>query len=128
MDALTPVLTSFHISQYFAGLVIVAVAGNAVENLVSLQLVARNKMDYALSVTLQSPVQIVMALFPVLVIVSLFVGGTALTLVLPPVLLVVLVLATLVAGFAVFDGESNAIEGVILAALYLVIAASFWWG
>jgi Ca2+:H+ antiporter len=127
IDALTPVMHTFGISQYFAGLVIVAVAGNAIENFVALQLAARNKMDYALSVTLQSPLQITMAIFPVLVLASLF-TATSLTLVLPPMLLVVLILATIVAAFAVFDGESNSIEGICLVALYVVIAAAFWWG
>ena len=53
-----------HISQAFAGLVIVAIAGNAVENVVGIQLAMRNRMDYALSVTLQSPVQIALAVTP----------------------------------------------------------------
>ena len=35
--------TSLHICQAFAGLVIVAIAGNAVENVVGIQLAARNQ-------------------------------------------------------------------------------------
>jgi len=128
IDALSPVLRTFDISQYFAGLVIVALAGNAVENFVSLQLAAKNKMDYVLSITIQSPLQIVMALFPALVLISYMFASPALTLVLPPMLLVALMLSALIASFAIIDGESNVIEGVSLVALYLMIAAAFWWG
>src|SRR5712691_5978956 len=67
---LTPAMSALHISQAFAGLVIVAIAGNAVENVVGIQLAARNRMDYALSVTLQSPVQIALGIAPLLVLIS----------------------------------------------------------
>ena len=61
---LTPAITTLHISQAFAGLVIVAIAGNAVENVVGIQLAYRNQPDHALQVILQSPVQIVMMVAP----------------------------------------------------------------
>src|SRR5581483_566890 len=57
VDALTPAMNSLGISQAFAGLVIVAIAGNAVENVVGIQLAARNQGDYALQVIMQSPLQ-----------------------------------------------------------------------
>jgi Ca2+:H+ antiporter len=57
---LTPAIGALHISPAFAGLVIVAIAGNEVENVVGIQLAYRNQPDHALQVILQSPVQIVM--------------------------------------------------------------------
>lgn len=128
VGALTPALSALHISQSFAGLVIVSIAGNAVENVVGIQLAARNRMDYALSVTLQSPVQIALAVAPVLVLISPVLGGSALTLVFPTLLVVALAITAIIAVAVVFDGESTWIEGVSLIALYVVIAAGFWWG
>jgi Ca2+:H+ antiporter len=128
VSALTPALGALHISQAFAGLVIVAIAGNAVENVVGIQLAARNRMDYALAVTLQSPVQIALVLVPALVLLSNVVGGVALTLVLPLLLVVTLAIAAVVAMVVVFDGESTWLEGVCMIGLYVVIAAAFWWG
>ena len=61
-------MDALNISQTFAGLVVVAIAGNAVENVVGIQLAARNQTDYALSVILQSPLQIALVLAPVLVL------------------------------------------------------------
>jgi Ca2+:H+ antiporter len=128
VHALTPALSTLHISQSFAGLVIVAIAGNAVEHVVGVQLAYRNRSDYAMSVILQSPVQIALALIPALVLLSNVLGGAQLTLVLPLVLVVVLAIATVVVVIVVFDGKSNWLEGVTLVGLYGVIAASFWWG
>ena len=126
--ALTPALSALHMSEAFAGLVVVALAGNAVENVVGVQLAARNRSDYALSVILQSPVQIALVLIPALVLLSGVIGGAQLTLVLSPLLGVVLALTTLIAAFLVLDGESTWLEGACLVGLYVVIAASFWWG
>ena len=71
VTALTPAIHTLHMSEEFAGLVIVAIAGNAVENVVGIQLAARNKMDFAVSVIVNSSLQIALVLTPVLVFVSL---------------------------------------------------------
>jgi Ca2+:H+ antiporter len=126
--ALTPSLTTLHISQAFAGLVIVAIAGNAVENVIGIQLAAKNRADHALSVILNSPLQIALVLAPVLVIASIVIGGTPFTLVFPPLLVTTVVASALAVSFVIVDGESDWLEGSALTGLYVVIAASFWWG
>ena len=128
VSALTPALSALHISQAFAGLVIVAIAGNAVENVVGIQLAARNRMDYALSVTLQSPVQVALVVAPVLVLLSQGLGGATLSLACPPLLVVSLAITAVTAVVVVFDGESTWLEGVCLVGLYVVVATAFWWG
>jgi Ca2+:H+ antiporter len=128
VHALEPAIETLHISQAFAGLVIVAIAGNAVENVVGIQLAARNQADYALSVILNSPLQIALVLAPALVLLSFVIGGTAFTLVFPPLLVSVVVAAVLAVSFIIVDGESVWLEGAALLGLYGIIAASFWWG
>jgi Ca2+:H+ antiporter len=126
--ALEPSMDSLGISEAFAGLVIVAIAGNAVENVVGVQLAAAGKSEYAFSIVLNSPIQIALVLAPVLVLVSQIFGLASLTLVLSPMLVVSLILAIVMAGFIAFDGESTWLEGASLVALYGIIATSFWWG
>ena len=92
VSALTPAIHTLHMSQEFAGLVIVAIAGNAVENVVGVQIAARNRPDFAISVILNSSLQVALALTPVLVFVSLL-FATHLTLVFPTLLALVLVIA-----------------------------------
>ncbi|MGI8551504.1 MAG: calcium:proton antiporter, partial [Dehalococcoidia bacterium] len=70
VDALGPAIVRLHLSEAFTGLVIVAIVGNAVENVVGIQLAARDKMDYAISVILNSPLQIALGLAPALVLLS----------------------------------------------------------
>jgi Ca2+:H+ antiporter len=126
--ALEPAMDTIGISQAFAGLVIVAIAGNAVENVVGIQLAAAGRSEYAFSVVLNSPLQIALVLAPVLVIASHVFGLATLTLVFSPMLVVVLMLAVILAAFIAFDGESTWLEGATLIALYGIIATSFWWG
>jgi len=126
--ALIPAIDILHLSQAFTGLVLVALAGNAVEHAVGIQLAAKNKMDYAISVILNSSLQVALGLIPVLVLLSFFVGPTHLTLVLPPLLVVALVLTGLLSTVITYDGESTWLEGVALIGLYAIIAVSFWWG
>jgi Ca2+:H+ antiporter len=128
VEALQPAMKSLGINETFAGLVIVAIAGNAIENLVGIQLAIRNQSDYAVSVILNSSLQIALGLFPILVILSYFLGGAILSFVLTPMLLVSLALAIIVSAFIVFDGESIWMEGLALVGLYCLIAAAFWWG
>jgi Ca2+:H+ antiporter len=127
VSALTPAIHSLHMSEEFAGLVIVAIAGNAVENVVGVQLAARNQADFAIGVIMNSSLQIALALTPVLVIVSLL-FATHLTLVFPTLLALVLLIAGILGALVVNDGESNWEEGAVLVGFYVVIAASFWWG
>jgi Ca2+:H+ antiporter len=127
VHALEPAIETLHISPTFAGLVVVAIAGNAIENVVGIQLAARNQADYALSVIVNSPLQVALVLAPALVLLS-FLTGTALTLVFAPMLVVAVVLTVLAVSMIVYDGESNWLEGVTLIALYAIIAAVFWWG
>ncbi len=128
VDSLTPTIELLHISQTFTGLVIVAIAGNAVENVVGVRLAAANKSDYALSIILNSSLQVALGLTPILVVLSYLVGGAALTLVMPAMLLVVLGLAAVLGLIAIYDGETNWLEGVALMGLYGIIGAAFWWG
>ena len=88
---------------------------------------ARNQTDYALSVILQSPLQIALVLAPVLVLIAPLVGATF-TLVISPLLVASLLIAAIVTVLVVNDGESTWLEGATLVVLYALIATSFWWG
>jgi Ca2+:H+ antiporter len=127
VTALRPATATLGMSEAFAGLVVVAIAGNAVENVVGVQLAARNRPDFAISVIVNSALQIALVLTPVLVFASLF-FATTLTLVFPTLLAISLLLAAGITALVVYDGESTWEEGAILIGLYVVIAASFWWG
>ena len=127
VNALEQAIDALGISQAFAGLVIVAIAGNAIENVVGIQLAFRNKADFAMAVIIQSPLQVALVLAPALVLLSLL-TATTLTLVFAPMLVVAVCVTVVAVAFIVFDGESNWLEGSTLIALYAIIATAFWWG
>ena len=127
VNALTPAIHTLHMSEEFAGLVIVAIAGNAVENVVGVQLAAENRPDFAISVILNSSLQVALALTPIVVFGSLF-FNTHLTLVFPTLLALVLLISGILGALIVDDGQSTWQEGAVLVGFYVVIAASFWWG
>ena len=114
-------------SEEFAGLVVVAIAGNAVENVVGVQLAAQNRMDFAISVIMSSSLQVALALTPVLVFASLLFAthadarlpGDARD-------------RAAVRGLARRDRRLRRRErlarGRVLIGLYVVIVSSFWWG
>ena len=126
--ALEPAIEVLGISQAFAGLVIVAIAGNAVEHAVGIQLALRGKAELAVCVVLNSALQVAVALVPILVLVSLFIGGTPFTLAIPPIFAASLFLAVLVVTIVTVDGEADTVDGAALVGLYVIIAAIFWWG
>jgi Ca2+:H+ antiporter len=127
VEALEPATHAMHMSQDFAGLVVVAIAGNAVENVVGVQLALKDRPDFAISVIVNSALQVALLLTPVLVFASLA-FATTLTLVFPTLLAISLLLGAGLCALVVYDGESTWEEGAILIGLYVVLAASFWWG
>ncbi len=128
VEALEPAMAGLGISEEFVGLVVVAIAGNAVENVSGIRAAVRNQSDLAISLILNSSLQVALAMTPVLVFASLVIGGPALTLVVSPLLAAAVGLAAILDTVIVIDGESTWLEGVALVGLYVIIAASVWWG
>jgi Ca2+:H+ antiporter len=125
ISALGPAVDSLGISRAFAGLVIVAIAGNAVENTTALLLARKGDSDLAISVVKNSVSQIAVFLFPALILVSLL-FATPLTFVLPPVYIASLALAAIAIWQITGDGEARAYEGAALVSLFVIVATVAW--
>ncbi|HJU48550.1 MAG TPA: hypothetical protein VJ689_10465 [Gaiellaceae bacterium] len=123
--AIDPAVEALGISKAFTGLVIVAIAGNAVENVVAVQLAAKGRHDLAISVVKNSVAQIACFLFPVLVLVSA-VFEQRLTFVINPVYLGALALMAIAVWQITGDGEAVLFEGLALIAFYGTLATLVW--
>jgi Ca2+:H+ antiporter len=121
IHALDPAIKSLGISKAFAGLVIVAIAGNAVENFTGIVLARKRNFDLAISVVKNSVAQIAAFLFPALVLVSLAFTHT-LTFQLAPVYIGALFLTAIAVWQITGDGEALEFEGWALIALYVILA------
>jgi Ca2+:H+ antiporter len=121
IDALRPTIDELGISAQFAGLVIVAIAGNAVEHTVGVVLAAKGQADLAISVVKNSVSQVAAFLAPALVLVSLLFSDR-LTFDLAPVYVAALALTILSVWQVTGDGEATYFEGAALIATYVILA------
>ena len=121
VHSLEPFIRSLHISKAFAGLVIVAIAGNGVEHAVGITLARRGKTELAISVVKNSVAQIAAFLYPALVIVSLALS-TSLTFALAPVYIGALAGTAIIVWQITGDGEATVFEGVALMAAFVILA------
>ncbi len=122
VHALRPTIDTLHISQAFAGLVIVAIAGNAVENVAGVALAYRGRADLAISVVKNSVAQIAAFLYPLLVLVSLL-TATTLTFAIQPVYIGALFGTAVIVWQITGDGEATAFEGAALVATFVILAS-----
>lgn len=111
------------LTDLFVGFVVVAVVGNAAEHFSAILFARRNQMQLAINIAKDSSVQIALLVAPLLVILS-FVLGTPMNLVFHPFELFGMALGVLAVTFASLDGESNWYEGVLLLALYVIVAVA----
>jgi len=118
---LRPTIDRLGVSETFAGIVIVAIAGNAVENAVGVTLAWKRRHDLAISVIKNSVSQVAAFLFPLLVLCSLF-FAQPLTFSIAPIFIVALFLTAIAVWQITGDGEGSVFEGVALIALYLILA------
>ncbi|HEY2159773.1 MAG TPA: hypothetical protein VGH24_00565, partial [Solirubrobacteraceae bacterium] len=121
VHALQPTIHQLHISQAFAGLVIVAIAGNAVENVTGIVLAHKGRSELAISVVKNSVGQIAAFLYPALVLVSLL-TATTLTFALAPIYVGALFGTALIIWQITGDGEATMFEGTALVAAYVILA------
>lgn len=114
------------LSHSFIGVIIVAIVGNAAEGMVAVW-VARDKDDISLSyqIAMGSCLQVALAVAPILVLASAFMGNF-MSLAFQPMELMVLASAILISSASLNDGESNWLEGGMFLLMYLFIAVVFW--
>jgi Ca2+:H+ antiporter len=122
VHALKPAIHTLHISRTFAGLVIVAIAGNAVEHATAVVLAAKGQSEIAISVVKNSVAQIAAFLYPALVLVSLL-TATTLTFALAPVYIGALFGMAVIMWQITGDGEATVFEGLALIAVFVILAA-----
>jgi Ca2+:H+ antiporter len=115
------------LSEFFVGVFIVAIVGNAAEHWVAVLVAAKDKMDLAVNIALGSSAQIALFVAPVLVLLSFVVGDHPMALVFNGYELGALLFAVLIANLVTQEGESNWFEGVQLLSLYAVLGLVFYY-
>jgi Ca2+:H+ antiporter len=115
------------LSEFFVGLIVVAIVGNAAEHWVAIYFAMRDKMDLSVNIAIGSSAQIALFAAPVLVLISFFVGPNPMALVFNGFELGAIFLAILIANHVTADGESTWYEGMQLLSVYAVLGVVFFY-
>jgi Ca2+:H+ antiporter len=118
---------SVGLSEFFIGVIVVAIVGNAAEHWVAVLVAYKDKMDLSVNIAIGSAAQIALFVAPVLVIASFLIGPGPLPLVFNGFELGAILLAILIANTVTSDGESNWFEGVQLLAVYAIVGIAFYY-
>jgi Ca2+:H+ antiporter len=113
------------LSEFFIGVIVVAIVGNAAEHWVAVLVAMKDKMDLAVNIAIGSSAQIALFVAPLLVLVSFFLGPHPMALVFNGFELGGILLAIMIANHVTNEGESTWYEGLQLLAVYVVLAIAF---
>jgi Ca2+:H+ antiporter len=114
------------LSEFFIGVIVVAIVGNAAEHWVAVLVAVKDKMDLAVNIAIGSSAQVALFVAPILVLASFALGPHPLALVFNGFELGAILLSVLIANYITQDGESTWFEGVQLLAVYAVFGLAFY--
>ncbi|MBQ4163784.1 MAG: calcium/proton exchanger [Turicibacter sp.] len=124
VNGIESVTQTLGISEFFVGIILVPIIGNAAEHSTAVLMARKDKMDVALEIAIGSSLQIILFVAPILIFLSLL--FTPMSIIFNPFELIALTASILIVNKVAHDGESNWLEGVQLLSVYLIIAASFF--
>ena len=113
------------LSEFFIGVIVVAIVGNAAEHWVAVLVARKDKMDLAVNISIGSSAQIALFAAPLLVLCSFFIGPHPMALVFNGFEVGAVILAVMIANHVTNEGESTWFEGLQLLAVYVVLGLTF---
>jgi Ca2+:H+ antiporter len=125
VGSITEASEKIGLSEFFVGVFIVAIVGNAAEHWVAVLVAAKDKMDLAVNIAIGSSAQIALFVAPVLVLTSFVLGPHPMALVFNGFELGGILLAITIANHVTNEGESTWYEGLQLLSVYVVLGITF---
>jgi Ca2+:H+ antiporter len=126
VGSITEASESIGLSEFFIGVIVVAIVGNAAEHWVAVLVAYKGKMDLAVNVAIGSSAQVALFVAPALVFASFLIGPSPMPLVFNGFELGAVLIAALIANAVTQEGESTWFEGVLLLAVYTVLGIAFF--
>jgi Ca2+:H+ antiporter len=112
-------------SEFFIGLIVVPIIGNAAEHSTAILMARKNRMDLAVGIAAGSSVQVALLIAPILVFLGLL-FGQPMDLAFHTFEVASVVLAVWITSVVVHDAESNWLEGALLLIVYAVLGVAFF--
>jgi Ca2+:H+ antiporter len=114
------------LSEFFIGVIVVAIVGNAAEHWVAVLVARKDQMNLAVNIAIGSSAQIALFVAPVLVLASYVLGPHPMALVFNGFELAAILLAVTIANHLTNEGESTWFEGLQLLVVYVLLGAAFY--
>lgn len=118
--------SQLHLSKFFIGVIILAVAGNIAEYFSALYFAKKDKMGLVVGITLGSTIQIALLMAPLLVLLSPLTGHRLDLVFTSPLELVAIAGSAFVANAIAHDGQTTWFEGLLLIAVYVLFGMGFF--
>jgi ATP-dependent Clp endopeptidase proteolytic subunit ClpP len=125
VGAMEPALERFGSTELFAGVIVIALIGNAAEHYSAVTAARRDEMTLAVEIAVGSSAQIALLVAPALVLYS-FAIGHPMSLLFNGLEITAIALSVLATSIVVIDGESNWVEGLQLLSVYLILVLAFY--
>jgi Ca2+:H+ antiporter len=123
LEAATAVLG---LSEFFVGIILIPLVGNAAEHFAAVLFAVKNKMDLAVQIAVGSSLQIALLVAPILVLVGYFAGRPMDLVFHNPLELAALAASIIATNAVVRDGETNWLEGFLLLGVYVLLGFAFF--
>ncbi|HEV8358908.1 MAG TPA: calcium/proton exchanger [Candidatus Thermoplasmatota archaeon] len=124
-ENLQPVGAASGIPSLFLGIVVIGIITNSVEIATAWRMARKDHMNVAIQVATGSGIQVMLFVTPILVFLSLLLPTGLLSLEFPMAMVVAVGMAAVLVNIVASDGESTWYEGVLLLALYAIVASVF---
>jgi Ca2+:H+ antiporter len=125
VESIAEAVSALGLTQFFIGVVIVAVIGNAPEHASAVVSAKKDSMDLSVTISIGSATQVALFVGPVLVFAS-FLLGSPMSFVFNAFEIVGIALSVASVTIVALDGESNWFEGVQLLAVYVILVIVFF--
>ena len=124
--ALESTAQTLGLSSLFLGITVLAIIGNIAEYISAIYFARKDRMGLVATITIGSTVQVALFVAPVLVIVSHFMGKPMDLVFRNPLELIAIAACAFIVNAITQDGETTWFEGVLLLAVYAILAIAFF--
>lgn len=124
--ALEPTAAGFGLSPFFVGIIVLPIVGNVAEYFSAIYFARKDRMGLVMNIAVGATIQVALLTAPILVIVSFMIGKPMSLVFSNPLELIAIASAAFIVNSIAQDGETTWFEGVMLLAVYLLLAIAFY--
>jgi len=126
VSSISGITGSGKVSTVFVGLILLPIVGNAAEHATAVTVAMKDKMDLSIGVAVGSSMQIALLVFPFIILLGWIMGKECMNLYFDTFQIATLFVSVLLVNYLIQDGKSHWLEGVLLMAIYVIIAIAAW--